>query len=84
MSNLRKFINSDTLIKDEIYKNYEYSLCCAICSDILIESTICMYCQTLFCKTVLMIGLKRVIHAQIDVKILNLKKAYYKKKFYQN
>ena len=51
MSNLRKFINSETLIKDEIYKNYEYSLCCAICSDILIEPTFCMNCQTVYCKT---------------------------------
>ena len=51
MSDLRKYINEKTLIKDEIYKQFESSVCCAICQDIIIEPVMCMNCQALYCKS---------------------------------
>ena len=35
MSKLREYINNNTVIKDEIYKQFESSLCCSICLDII-------------------------------------------------
>lgn len=51
MSNLREYINNETLIKDEIFKNFEFSVTCSICSDILINPMMCMNCQSVYCKS---------------------------------
>ena len=50
MANLRDYINDKTVIKDEIYKNFEYSVTCSICSEIMINPMMCMNCQTVYCK----------------------------------
>ena len=50
MSNLREYINESTVIKDEIYKQFESSICCVICQDIMIEPMMCMNCQAQYCK----------------------------------
>ena len=51
MSNLREYINESTVIKDEIYKQFESSICCVICQDIMIEPMMCMNCQAQYCKS---------------------------------
>ena len=51
MSKLREYINNNTVIKDEIYKQFESSLCCSICLDIMIDPVMCMNCQAKFCKS---------------------------------
>ena len=51
MSNLREYINDKTLIKDEIFKNFEFSVSCSICTEILINPMMCMKCQAVFCKS---------------------------------
>ena len=51
MSNLREYINNETLIKDEIFKNFEFSVSCSICTEILINPMMCMNCQAVFCKS---------------------------------
>jgi hypothetical protein len=50
MDNIRDYINEENVIKDEIYNNFESSLTCSICSDIIIEPTMCMNCQNVYCK----------------------------------
>ena len=50
MENIREFINEENVIKDEIYKAFENSVICQICSDIFIEPTMCMECQNVYCK----------------------------------
>lgn len=50
MDNLRAYINEKNVIKDEIYNNFENSVTCSICSDILIDPMMCMKCQNVNCK----------------------------------
>ena len=50
MANIRDYINEENVIKDEIFKAFENSVTCSICSDIFIEPTMCMGCQNVFCK----------------------------------
>jgi len=47
---LRAYINEKNVIKDEIYNNFENSVTCSICSDILIDPMMCMKCQNVNCK----------------------------------
>ena len=51
MSKLREYINNNSVIKDEIYKQFESSLSCSICLDIMIDPVMCMNCEAKFCKT---------------------------------
>ena len=51
MSNLREYINETTVIKDEIYKQFESSICCVICQEVMIDPMICMNCQAQYCKS---------------------------------
>ena len=50
MKNIRDYINEENVIKDEIYKIFENSLTCSICSDIFINPMMCMNCQNVYCK----------------------------------
>ena len=45
-----KFINNDTIIKNDIYKNFKEFISCPLCNNILIEPVMCMKCQKSFCK----------------------------------
>ncbi len=47
---IREYINEENVIKDEIYNNFESSLTCSICTEIIIEPTMCMNCQNVYCK----------------------------------
>ena len=48
--NLREYINDKTVIKDEIFKQFENNISCSICLDIMIEPVMCMKCQAQCCK----------------------------------
>ena len=50
MAQIRDYINDETVIKDEIYKQFELSIACCICNEILIEPMMFMNCQVLCCK----------------------------------
>ena len=50
MENIRDFINDKNVVKDEIYLAFENSVLCPICTDVLIEPTMCMNCQNVYCK----------------------------------
>ena len=47
---MEKFINNDTIIKDEIYDTFKDSISCPICYNIFIEPIMCIKCQNSFCK----------------------------------
>ena len=47
---MEKFINEETIIKNDFYESLKDSLICPICSKLLIESIICSSCQKNFCK----------------------------------
>ena len=47
---MEKFINEDTIIKNDIYNLFSDSLICPICKCIMIEPVICLGCQNKFCK----------------------------------
>ena len=50
MELIRKYINEETVIKNEVYNNIENSIICIICLDIIIDPMICNNCQTVYCK----------------------------------
>ena len=47
---MHDYINGNSIVKDEIYKNFESSITCIICLDIIIEPTMCMKCKNVYCK----------------------------------
>ena len=47
---MEEYINTKTIIEDEIYKAFKQSVTCPICNNILIEPLICMKCQKIYCK----------------------------------
>lgn len=50
MESMHDYINENNIVKDEIYKNFESSLICIICLDIIIEPIMCIKCQHVYCK----------------------------------
>lgn len=50
MEKMRNYINCENVIKDEIYQTLENSVNCPICTDIIIEPTMCMSCQNVYCQ----------------------------------
>ena len=50
METLKDYLNEDNVVKDELYKTFESSITCIICLDIIIEPTMCMKCQNVYCK----------------------------------
>ena len=75
MSNLRDYINDKTVIKDEIYKNFEYSVTCSICSEIMINPMMCMNCQTVYCKSCIDNWSKKSAYCTNRCKNTNYKKS---------
>lgn len=47
---MEKYVNKDTIIKNEIFNLFEESITCQICSNLIIEPTMCLQCQNTFCK----------------------------------
>ena len=45
-----KYINDETIVKNEIYLVFQDLLNCPICSNILIDPYMCMNCQNFYCK----------------------------------
>ena len=81
MSNLRDYINYQTVIKDEIFKNFEYSLTCSICSDIMINPMMCMNCQAVFCKSCIDDWSKKSAHCTNRCQNTNYKKSILSQNF---
>ena len=50
MESIHEYINENYIVKDEIYNTFESSITCNICLDIIIEPTMCMKCQNVYCK----------------------------------
>ena len=81
MANLRDYINNETVIKDEIYKNFEYSLTCSICSDIMIDPMMCMNCQAVYCKSCIDNWSKKSAHCTNRCENTNYKKSILSQNF---
>ena len=47
---MEKYVNKDTIIKDEIYETLKQIIICPICHNLMIEPIICYHCQNVFCK----------------------------------
>ena len=47
---MEKYINEETIEKDNIYDLIKDKITCPICNNIMIEPVICLGCQTTFCK----------------------------------
>ena len=47
---MEKYINEETIVKNEIYECFKDSIICPICLEIMIEPVICLECQNSFCK----------------------------------
>ena len=47
---MEKFINIDTIIKNDIYNDLKEYIICPLCFNILINPIICMKCQKVYCK----------------------------------
>ena len=47
---MEKYINDDTIVKNEIYLVFQELLNCPICSNILINPYMCMNCQNVYCR----------------------------------
>lgn len=50
MESMHDYINENSIVKDEIYKNFESSITCIICLDIIIEPMMCVKCKNVYCK----------------------------------
>ena len=47
---MEKYINEETIIKNEIYESFKDNIMCPICSCLMIEPVMCLNCQNSFCK----------------------------------
>lgn len=47
---MEEFINTNTIIKNEIYNAFKNSVTCPLCFSILINPIMCMKCQSVYCK----------------------------------
>lgn len=45
-----KYINEDTIIKNETFNSFPELIICQICQCIMIEPVMCMNCQNYYCK----------------------------------
>ena len=70
---MEKYINEDTIIKNETYNSFPELIICQICQCIMLEPVMCVGCQNYYCKKCIDDWKKKVEFAQIDVKIQYLK-----------
>ena len=47
---VEKYVNEDTIVKNEIYDTFKESIICNICQKIMIEQVMCLKCQNTYCK----------------------------------
>ena len=47
---MEKYVNEDTIVKNEVYELLKDSIICPICDSFMIEPAICQECQYTFCK----------------------------------
>ena len=47
---MEKYINEDTIIKNDTYNSYTELIICQICQCIMIEPVMCVDCQNYYCK----------------------------------
>ena len=45
-----KYVNEDTIVKNEIYEIFKDSITCPICEKLMIEQVVCLKCQNIYCK----------------------------------
>ena len=47
---MEKYINEDTIVKNEIYDAFKDSIICTICQKVMIEQVMCLKCLNIYCK----------------------------------
>ena len=47
---MEKYINDDTIIKNDVFKSFEELIYCPLCQCLMIEPVICFNCQNNYCK----------------------------------
>ena len=47
---MEKYINEETIIKNETFNSFPELIICQICQCIMLEPVMCMNCQNFFCK----------------------------------
>ena len=47
---VEKYVNEDTIVKNEIYEIFKDSITCPICKNLMIEQVMCLNCQNIYCK----------------------------------
>ena len=47
---MEKYVNTETIIKDNIYETFKEYIICPICKKLIIEPIMCLKCQNNFCK----------------------------------
>ena len=50
---MEKYINEETIIKNEIYEGFKDNIICPICSCLMIEPVMCLTCQNSIIKDVI-------------------------------
>ena len=47
---MEKYINKETIIKDNTYNSFKEQIACKICECIMLEPVMCVNCQNYYCK----------------------------------
>ena len=47
---MEKYVNEDTIVKNEIYDKFKDTIICPICNNLMIEQVICLNCLNVYCK----------------------------------
>jgi hypothetical protein len=47
---MEKYVNEETVVKNELYESLKDNIICQICQCLMIEPIICLNCQNYFCK----------------------------------
>ena len=47
---MEKYANEKNIVKNEVYDLFKDTIICPVCNSIMIESVICLNCQSTFCK----------------------------------
>ena len=47
---MEKYVNDDTIVKNDIYEAFSDSVICPLCKKLMIEQVLCVGCQNVFCK----------------------------------
>ena len=47
---MEKYVNQDTIVKNQVYELFKDSIICPICDEVMIEPVICLNCQNSYCK----------------------------------